>query len=103
MTLKNNLYLCKDLYKNRCRLVINMKYILVTGGSRGIGRVVCLRLVSFHMPILINYHSNTSAAEETNSLIEAMGGTEALIPFNVSDKAAYITGEVIHVNGGLYT
>lgn len=64
-----------------------MKYILVTGGSRGIGKAICLKVVSFNMPILINYNSNTSAAEETKSLIEDMGGTAELMPFNVSDKA----------------
>lgn len=64
-----------------------MKYILVTGGSRGIGKAICLKVVSLNMPILINYNSNTSAAEETKSLIEDMGGTAELMPFNVSDKA----------------
>ena len=63
-----------------------MKYILVTGGSRGIGRAICLRLTSFGMPILINYNSNISSAEETKSLIEAAGGTAELLQFNVSKK-----------------
>lgn len=64
-----------------------MKYILVTGASRGIGRAICLRLASFKMPILINYVSNVSAAEETKSLIEGLGGIAELMPFNVADKA----------------
>ena len=63
-----------------------MKYILVTGGSRGIGRAVCLSLVSLKMPILINYCSNTSAAEETKRLIEAQGGVAELLPFDVAKK-----------------
>jgi 3-oxoacyl-[acyl-carrier protein] reductase len=63
-----------------------MKYILVTGGSRGIGRAVCLRLVSFGMPILVNYHSNVSAAMETKLLIEQSGGKAELMPFNVANK-----------------
>ena len=45
-----------------------MKYILVTGGSRGIGKAICLRLASFGMPIIINYNTNVSAANETNGI-----------------------------------
>ena len=63
-----------------------MKYILVTGGSRGIGRAVCLRLVAQGMPIVINYNSNASAAEETKQLIETAGGQAELLPFDVSDR-----------------
>lgn len=65
---------------------ITMKYILVTGGSRGIGRAICLRLSTYGMPILINYNSNISAAEETKNLIEASGGSAELMQFDVSNK-----------------
>lgn len=41
-----------------------------------------------NMPILINYNSNYSAAGETKSLIEELGGQAELLPFDVSDKAA---------------
>lgn len=64
-----------------------MKYILVTGASRGIGRAICLRLASMNMPILINYNTNRSAAEETKSLIEDMGGQAELLPFDVSNQS----------------
>jgi len=65
-----------------------MKYALVTGGSRGIGRAVCLKLAEMGFPILVNYQSNKIAAEETKSLIEAAGGTAELLPFDVADSAA---------------
>lgn len=62
-----------------------MKYALVTGGSRGLGRAVCLRLSRQGIPVLINYQSNREAAEETLHLIEARGGRGELLPFDVTD------------------
>jgi 3-oxoacyl-[acyl-carrier protein] reductase len=61
-----------------------MKYALVTGGSRGIGRAISVHL-SDRYPILINYHSNQSAAEETKSLIEANGGQAQLLQFDAAN------------------
>ncbi len=65
------------------------KYALVTGGSRGIGRAVCIQLAKdSDYTIIINYNSNKSAAEETLSLIEEVGGKGELLQFNVSDADA---------------
>lgn len=63
-----------------------MKYILVTGGSRGIGRSICVRLAKMGMPVIINYNSNKEAAQETQLLIEQNGGRAELLPFDVSNK-----------------
>ena len=52
-----------------------MKYALVTGGSRGIGRAVCLRLAAMGLPVIINYVSNDAAAQETQADILAQGGS----------------------------
>ena len=60
-----------------------MKYALVTGGSRGIGRAICLKLIEMGYSVLINYVSNIKAAEETKQLIEEKGGTAELLPFDV--------------------
>ena len=65
-----------------------MKYALVTGGSRGIGRAVCVRLAGLGLPILINYKSNTDAALQTRALVEAVGGTAELFPFDVANAAS---------------
>ena len=65
-----------------------MKYILVTGASRGIGRAIALKLAKTGMPVIINYHSNSSAAEEVKSLIEQEGGSAELLPFDVADKVS---------------
>lgn len=64
-----------------------MKYILVTGGSRGIGRAVCVRLAKMGMPVIINYRSNEAEAQKTKALVEAEGVKAELLPFDVSDEA----------------
>lgn len=64
-----------------------MKYILVTGGSRGIGRAVCVRLAKMGMPVIINYRSNEAEAQKTKALVEAEGVKGELLPFDVSDEA----------------
>ena len=61
-----------------------MKYALVTGGSRGLGRSVCIRLAEMGYPVLINYKSNAQAAAETKLVIEEAGGQAELLPFDVS-------------------
>lgn len=63
-------------------------YALVTGGSRGIGRAVAERLAKDGYTVIINYHSNTAAAEETKAAIEAAGGKAELLPFDVADGKA---------------
>jgi len=68
-----------------------MKYALVTGGSRGIGRAVCLKLSAIGYPVIINYVSNKDAAEETKRLIENKKGIAELLPFDVADGATVDT------------
>ncbi len=61
-----------------------MNYALVTGGSRGIGRAVCLQLAEMGYPIVINYASNKEAALETQKLVEEKGVKVELLPFDVT-------------------
>lgn len=63
-----------------------MKCVLVTGGSRGIGSAVCKKLaVEANYHILINYHSNKTAAEETLQEIQKLGATGEILGFDVSN------------------
>lgn len=64
-----------------------MKYALVTGGSRGLGRAVCLKLAEMGIPVLVNYQSNAAAAEEVKEEIIAIGGEAELLPFDVGNEA----------------
>lgn len=63
-----------------------MKYALVTGGSRGIGRTVSLRLAGAGYAVIVNYQSNTAAAEETVNMIRQAGGRAELMQFDVRNK-----------------
>ena len=63
-------------------------YALITGASRGIGRAIAERLAHEGYTVIINYHSNTAAAEETKAVIEAAGGKAELLPFDVADGNA---------------
>ena len=45
-------YLCSRKQNGKNNLV--MKYALVTGGSRGLGRAVCLKLAAQGLPVIIN-------------------------------------------------
>lgn len=68
------------------------KYALVTGGSRGIGRAVCVQLAKdLDYSILINYNSNQDAANETLKQIQEVGGNGELLQFNVVDAEAVKT------------
>lgn len=64
------------------------KYALVTGASRGIGRAIAERLAKDGYTVVINYHSNTAAAQDAKATIEAAGGQAELLPFDVSDGSA---------------
>ena len=50
------------------------KYALVTGGSRGIGREICLKLAQSGYYVLINYRSNADEAQRTLEGVRAAGG-----------------------------
>lgn len=65
-----------------------MRYALVTGASRGIGRAIAIQLAKDGYHVIINYKSNHEAANETLRLITEAGGTAELLPFDVSQPDA---------------
>ena len=64
-----------------------MKYALVTGGSRGIGRAICVKLASQGYHVLINYVANQAKAEETLALTKEAGTEGEIIKFDVANLA----------------
>ena len=63
----------------------NERVALVTGGSRGIGRAICLRLAELGATVVVNYVSRPDAADETVAIIEKAGGKALTCRFNVAD------------------
>jgi 3-oxoacyl-[acyl-carrier protein] reductase len=61
-----------------------MEYALVTGGSRGIGKAICLRLADMGYNIILNYTSNDVEANKTKELLVAKGVDVVLMKFDVS-------------------
>ena len=58
------------------------KYALVTGGSRGIGRAICIKLAQEGYQVIINYCSKETEAQNT---LEMTGNKGELLPFDVSN------------------
>lgn len=61
------------------------KIAVVTGGSRGIGRAICVKLTQLGAQVVFSYVGNTAAAEETMALCE---GKAVAIQANVADSEA---------------
>ena len=65
-----------------------MKYALITGGSRGIGRAVSIKLAEMGYSVLINYQSNDKEAAKTLQLVREKGGDGELLKFDGADSAS---------------
>lgn len=63
-------------------------YALVTGGSRGIGRAVSVKLAQMGYNVIVNYMSNDAEAEKTLGLIRQAGSDGELLKFDVSNTDA---------------
>lgn len=61
--------------------------ILVTGGSRGIGRAICLEMAAPGRTILVNYLRNDSAAQETAQMVRERGAQAMVVQGNVRSES----------------
>lgn len=75
-------------------------YALVTGGSRGIGRAVAVKLAKMGYQVLINYMSNDAEAEKTLTMVREAGSDGELLKFDVSSamaaKSAIVNWQAAH-------
>lgn len=62
-----------------------MKYALVTGGSRGIGKAISIKLAKMGCYVIVNYNSNKTEAENTLNTIKEKSGEGEIMQFDVSD------------------
>ena len=63
------------------------KTAVVTGGSRGLGRAVCLELAAGGANVVLCYAGNEAAAKETAAACEALGATALAVRCDVADSA----------------
>ncbi|MXX18055.1 MAG: 3-oxoacyl-[acyl-carrier-protein] reductase [Dehalococcoidia bacterium] len=76
---------------------------LVTGGSRGIGRAICIELARAGASVAVNYNASEDAAREVVAAIEAEGGVAVALPGDIaeSDQAAALVKAAADELGGL--
>jgi L-rhamnose 1-dehydrogenase len=76
---------------------LTSKVALVSGGSRGIGRAICLRLAEAGAAVAVNFHrpntpefgrDNLADAQEVVETIKASGGKAITVEADVADPAA---------------
>ena len=69
-----------------------MKYALITGAARGIGRAIAIKLAREGYFILINYRSNDTEAQATLQAVREAGSDGYLLRCDVADREAFATG-----------
>ncbi len=74
--------------------------VLVTGGSRGIGRACCLRLAKAGACVAVNYHRQEADAAETVRMCEAAGPKAIAVQGDVADEAS-VAAMVARINSKL--
>ena len=80
-----------------------MKCVLVTGGSRGIGRAICYKMAKMGYYVLVNFKSNLTEAEKTLAQIKLDGGNGELLKFDVASKIEIndVLGNWIEANSNI--
>ena len=67
-----------------------MKKVLITGGSRGIGRATALQLANLGMHVLVNYKNNDQAAQSVVNEIQSLGGMASALKGNIANESEVV-------------
>lgn len=62
--------------------------VLVTGGSKGIGKAIALRLGAAGYPVTVHYGRDVASADAVAAEIRAAGGMASTVGFDISDREA---------------
>ena len=78
--------------------------VLVTGGSRGIGRAIAIELAAAGYATTVAYHSAASAADEVVEAIATAGGRASAIALDIADRAGceQALAQEVEANGAFY-
>jgi 3-oxoacyl-[acyl-carrier protein] reductase len=68
--------------------ILKGQVALVTGGSRGIGKAICLKLAALGAQVYVNYSSRVDAAQEVVRECQALGASAEAVGFDVGDSQA---------------
>lgn len=83
--IENNSDFLTELHKIYAQNVFSGKKVLVTGGSRGIGKAISIAFGALGAHVIVNYAGSQDAAEKTVSEISQAGGQGSTVKFDVSD------------------
>ena len=80
------------------------RIVMVTGGSRGLGRAICLAFAGPDTHVCFNYNAADSAARETARLIEAAGGTASFEQVDVvsAEQVGGFVKKIVREHGGVH-
>ncbi len=80
------------------------RIVMVTGGSRGLGRAICLAFAGPDTHVCFNYNAADTAARETARLIEAAGGTASFEQVDVAstEQVGGFVKTIVREHGGVH-
>jgi NAD(P)-dependent dehydrogenase (short-subunit alcohol dehydrogenase family) len=69
---------------------MSQKIAIITGGSRGIGKAIALRLAKAGIDSIITFKSSRAEAGQVVAEVEALGARAVAVPLDVADRDSYM-------------